>query len=155
MSTTKESAEALALRGLLLLVIEIQNAVTRTDDDGAADPLHICCEVADLVESAHCRELVQLARAALEAPPSRKVFFGIVTEQDLPKDRPQRHDETPRGPIMMECYLDGVARDRGETESFAKRMGFDRYGWVRVAEIHVDIPATPAAIPAAVAGVHT
>lgn len=62
MSTTTESAERLSLRGLLLLVVELQNQV-RAEYTSAQN-------IRDLVESDHTREMVQLARAALGSVPA-------------------------------------------------------------------------------------
>lgn len=137
-----------ALHGLLLLLVEAQNILRQENRQSEL----VRGELSDLVESAHARELVQQARTLLEAPRGQR-FFAIVTEQDLPKDH--EYSVTARGPIMMETYLDGVHTARDQLEQFAKRNGFDRYGWVRIAEVHVDIPAAAQrAIPAAAAGVH-
>lgn len=56
-------AETLALRGLLLIVVEVQNIV-RTNRPS----LMVRDDVVELVESATTRELVQLAQAALSNP---------------------------------------------------------------------------------------
>jgi hypothetical protein len=86
----------------------------------------------------------------------KRTFYGIVCEQDLPKERtPSRVGDDPRGPILMETYLDGMHVDRAKVEEFARTRGFDRYGWVAIAEITVEVPeACAEAIPAAVASVH-
>ena len=71
---THSRAEQVALHGLLLLVVEVQNAV-RGDLDYRPHKLyeHISQHAIETVEalenivdSAHARELIQLARAALE-----------------------------------------------------------------------------------------
>lgn len=64
MSTTTESAEQMALRGLLLLVVEVQNVLA----DEEIDMFEKIEQVEDLVETDHAREYVQLARAALDNP---------------------------------------------------------------------------------------
>lgn len=87
----------------------------------------------------------------------KRTFYAIVTEQDLPKDRrPAADDHGPKGPLLFETYLNetGISADRAKVEDFARRHGFDRYGWVAIAEITVEIPDAPAAIPAADASVH-
>jgi hypothetical protein len=86
----------------------------------------------------------------------KRTFYGIVVEQDTPKDRRRPSDDPPRGPLLMECYLgpETISPDRAKVEAFARTHGFDRYGWVAIAEITVDIPDAPAAVPAEAASVH-
>jgi DNA polymerase-3 subunit epsilon len=68
-STTVESAERMALRGILLLFVEVQNLARQAGPTVAeADPFQTLDAIDDLVESEPARELVQLARAALEYP---------------------------------------------------------------------------------------
>ncbi len=67
MTNTKDSAEALALRGLLLLVVEIGNIVQRAATDDSFSNDEAVEQIYDLAESAGTRDLVQLARAALES----------------------------------------------------------------------------------------
>jgi hypothetical protein len=78
MTTTPESAERLALRGLLLMLVEVQNVV-RTDVDYRPFKLfeHIgnhsiasVDKLLELVDSDHAREMVQLARAVLGSVPA-------------------------------------------------------------------------------------
>lgn len=72
MSAAKQSAEQLALQGLLLLLVEVQNQAREADiaevDEHTATRLGALQQIEQLVESDHARELVQLARAALETP---------------------------------------------------------------------------------------
>lgn len=147
--SASSSAEQHALRGLLLVVVEVQNIIHANEAD-----FPTLTKIMKLVESHETAELVQLARAALETRPeaSRKTFFGIVTEQDTYFSRPVDPENPPRGPIMMETYLNELHADRAQVEAMAPR--FMHYGWVRVAEIHVEIPETPSAIPAAAASTH-
>lgn len=148
MSAATESAAQLALRGLLLLVVEVQNHVR-----AAGDPVMHFAEIQELIDSDHSREFVQLARAALASTPAstnRKTFYAIVSEQDLPKDH--KCASQARGPILMETYLGKDTSNREHLEAIRAR--FAQYGWSTIAEVLVDIPATPAAIPAAAAGMH-
>ena len=73
MSTAK-SAEQLALRGLLLVVVEVQNLVRAemnlAESLGEIDGIE---QIRQVVESAPTAELVQLARAALEMPTPRAI----------------------------------------------------------------------------------
>jgi hypothetical protein len=161
--TTRETAEQVALQGLLLVVVEVQNLAREVY---AAEPTEFDAkriagieQILTLVDDPKTLELVQLARAALATPADvRKTFYGIVTERDINdaflakcgNGAPVRID----GPIIFEQYLNGRTADRAHVEDRARSM--TGYGWVRVAEITVEIPLpTPAAIPAAVAGVHT
>jgi hypothetical protein len=158
MTTTVESAERMALRGILLLFVEVQNLARQAGPTVAeADPFQTLDAIEDLVESEPARELVQLARAALDAASSRKKFFGIVTQYDCGERYREKHNahqpERPQGPIIFEQYLNEAAADRKVLEARARTM--TGYGWVRVAEISVEIPSpTPVAIPEAIAGVH-
>jgi hypothetical protein len=156
--STRETAEQVALQGLLLVVVEVQNLAREVY---AAEPTEFDAkriagieQILTLVDDPKTLELVQLARAAL-APPAvpRKVFYAIVAQQDTYIDREVDPECPPRGPIMMEHYLDANHTDRAWVENKAKQ--FHRYGWVSIAEVRVDIPDPPAALPAAVAGVHT
>lgn len=69
--STVSSAEQLALRGLLLIVVEVQNLVRSRPREGAPvrdvvmHDVRLQAEIAHLVEAAPTVELVQLARAAL------------------------------------------------------------------------------------------
>jgi len=84
----------------------------------------------------------------------KRTFYGIVCEQDLPKGH--RDESNARGPILMEVYLieDSISADRAKVEECARAHGFSRYGWYSIAEITVEIPDPPAAIPADQAAVH-
>ena len=66
MTTTHQTAERTALHGLLLLLVEAQNIAR----DESAEMHEIVERIENLVESAHAREMVQLARAALGAVPA-------------------------------------------------------------------------------------
>lgn len=151
MNTTTKIAHDHALRGLLMLANEVEHTLLllragEIDGDAFVD------KIAALIETPQHLELVMLARAALEtpAPTNRKTFYGIVSEQDLPKGHSE--EATARGPILMETYLNAESADRAQVESIGGR--FAKYGWVRIAEVHVDFPETPAAIPAASALTH-
>ncbi len=63
MVNTHSRAEQVALHGLLLLVVEVQNLIRNNAAVGADKTV---AEIDDFVHSAHARELIQLARAALE-----------------------------------------------------------------------------------------
>lgn len=158
MKVAAESTEKAVLRGLLLLLVEVQNILRDTTDTEKGEKVARLFgkydQISELAESPHAAELIARARKLLETPKNRRTFYGIVNEQDLPKGH--REEATARGPILMEVYLDAqsIAADRDKTEEFARAHGFARYGWVAIAEISVEIPDPPAAIPAAAAGVH-
>jgi len=153
-SAALEPAERLALRWLLEFLTEISQLVSVVDRGDDDECMEFTERVNAIVESSKLRELELLARAALstQAPANRKVFYGIVCEQDVDKRRRVDPEDPPRGPILMECYLSGIAEDRAQVEALTGR--FSCYGWVRIAEIHVDIPDAPAAIPADKAATH-
>lgn len=158
MTATRQSAEALALRGLLLRLVEVESALAALRA-GENDGNEFVDRVVDLIESPDHRELVQLARAALETPPAtpnRNVFYGIVTQYDRSeryRDRVDRLQHPCDGPIIFEQYLNDETAVRANLEERAKRR--TGYGWVRIAEIHVEIPeAAPRAIPADQAATH-
>jgi len=71
MSTTQQTAERVALQGLLLLLVEVQSTLQagRVDpeqlDLGKVNAFH---ELEKLVDSAHAGEMILLARAALATP---------------------------------------------------------------------------------------
>lgn len=156
-------AERHALQGLLMTVVETQNIVRSTPGEGAPvdevvmHDVLLRKQVEQFVDSAYTRELVQLARTLLEAPAAnRKTFYGIVTQFDCgTKYRERSLARAPRndGPIIFEQYLNAHTADLPYMAEKAKSK--TDYGWVRIAEIHVEIPEpTPAALPAAAAGVH-
>lgn len=72
MNTTVQVAHDHALRGLMLLLVEVQNIVRETDfaevDEHDAKRLAAFKHVEQLVESPETSNLLQLARAALETP---------------------------------------------------------------------------------------
>jgi hypothetical protein len=158
MSATQQSAERTALQGLLLLLVEVQNQAGLPDfaevGEETTARLDAARQIEQLVNSPHASEMIQLARAALGSTSRSSTvnrFFAIVCEQDLPKEH--RAAATAEGPIMMETMLNAFHTDRAWVENKAK--AFTHYGWVRVAEVLVDIPEQPrAAIPAAAAAVH-
>lgn len=70
---TQESAELMALRGLLLLVVEVQNIVRQVNHKTTAEDYALALgRVAHIVDGAHAAELVQLAKAALQTKPEIK-----------------------------------------------------------------------------------
>jgi len=154
------TAEQVALQGLLLILAEVQNQVRASRDaekgERVAKLFGSFEQIEQLVEGAHAAEMIQLARAAIAttSTSTRRTFFAIVTEQDLPKDRkPLFESEHPRGPLLMETYLDYHV-DRAAVERRAREGSWSKYGWVRIATVTVDIPDPPAAIPAAAAAFH-
>jgi hypothetical protein len=65
--TTRETAEQVALQGLLLLVVEVQNQVRQiTEDSTREDLFTVLANIDAVVDSQQSTELVQLARAALD-----------------------------------------------------------------------------------------
>lgn len=64
--STQASASQLALRGLLLLVVEVQNILCNEE----LDAFEKLGDIEDVVETDAVRELIQLARAALADQPT-------------------------------------------------------------------------------------
>ena len=65
------------------------------------------------------------------------IFHAIVTECDCTKEQATRYHMERKGPLLFECYL-------GETEdqvhARAETFASSGLGWIRVAEVTVNIP---------------
>lgn len=138
MSATTKSAEQLALQGLLLLIVEAQNIVR----DESAEMHEVSERIEQLVESPHARELVQLARGALEAPAT----VGWNPVSVVP---------TAPGFYLTTCTNDDGTDPQVHTAHFSinRRKPYWSHNVIAWRE-RPEACQPPAAIPAAAAGVH-
>lgn len=67
-----------------------------------------------------------------------KTFYAIVTQFDCSPEQAARYDQQQNGPVLYECYLNEEAANEDLVRKRAE--GFAANGWVRVAEVNVDIP---------------
>ena len=73
-----------------------------------------------------------------------KTFYITVTERDCTLEQAKRfakdYPNQPSGPLVHECYLTEDRMNEAKVRNDADARRFDRYGWVRVVPITVDVP---------------
>ncbi len=86
MNTTTKIAHDHALRGLMLLVVEVQNIIREASPREEHATAHdLFDRIDELVQSDHAAELIQLARAALETPAPTAATAAVEGPCDSPQ----------------------------------------------------------------------